>query len=55
MAIRPDERAVKSAPAPATGTVPYWDDEVTGFGGRVFAPSRRHPEGARSFFVNAHR
>jgi hypothetical protein len=29
LAIRLDERAVKSAPAPATGSVRYGDDEVT--------------------------
>jgi hypothetical protein len=38
MAIRLDEHAVKSAPAPATGSVPYWDDEVTGFGGLPKSP-----------------
>ncbi len=52
MSIRIDERAVKTTPAPAKGTITLWDDEVTGFGLRIFAPTAKHPKGARSFFVN---
>ena len=50
MSIRLDERVVKATPAPIKGAVSLWDDEITGFGLRVFAPTRRHPTGARSFF-----
>ena len=52
MPTKMDERAVKTAKAPAKGTVSIWDSEVKGFGLRIFAPTRRHPEGARSFFLN---
>ena len=52
MPIKLDERTVKDTPAPATGTITLWDDKETGFGLRIFAPTSRHPEGARSFFVN---
>jgi integrase len=52
MSIRLDERAVKAAEAPAKGAVSIWDSELKGFGLRVFAPTRRNPAGARSFFVN---
>jgi integrase len=52
MPIKIDERAVRTAKAPAKGSKPIWDNEVKGFGFRVFAPTRRNPEGARSFFIN---
>jgi hypothetical protein len=52
MSIRLDERAVKATTAPAKGAISIWDDDITGFGLRVFAPTRRHPDGARSFFIN---
>jgi len=41
----------KQAP-PATGATTFWDSEITGFGARIFAPTKRHPTGARSFFIN---
>lgn len=43
---------VKTMPAPATGTKTIWDSEVTGFGLRIFAPTRQNPAGSRSFFLN---
>lgn len=52
MSIRLDERVVKTTPAPIKGAVSIWDDEITGFGLRVFAPTRRNPTEARSFFIN---
>jgi integrase len=52
MSIRLDERAVKAVVPPVKGAVSIWDSEVKGFGLRVFARTRRHPEGARSFFIN---
>ena len=41
MAIRLDERAVKSAPAPSTSRLPYWDDEATGLNYRINGTERR--------------
>jgi integrase len=52
MPTKLDERAVRTAKAPAKGADTIWDSEVKGFGLRVFAPTRRNPEGARSFFIN---
>jgi integrase len=52
MPFKIDERAVKTTKAPAKGDNTIWDSEVKGFGLRVFAPTRRNPEGARSFFLN---
>jgi integrase len=52
MPIKLDERAVRTAKAPAKGATTIWDSEIRGFGLRVFAPTRRNPEGARSFFIN---
>jgi integrase len=52
MPTKLDERTVRTAKAPAKGALSIWDSEVKGFGLRVFAPTRRNPEGARSFFVN---
>jgi integrase len=52
LSIRLDERAVKAATAPAKGAVSIWDSDLKGFGLRIFAPTSRHPEGARSFFIN---
>ena len=52
MPIKIDERAVRTAKAPAKGAITIWDTEVKGFGLRVFAQTRRNPEGARAFFIN---
>ncbi len=52
MAEKLTEAAVKSAKPPTTGAVTLWDNEVKGFGVRIFAPSTRRPNGARSFFLN---
>jgi integrase len=52
MAERLSESAVKNLPAPKTGATTVWDEDLTGFGVRVFAPTARRPEGARSFFIN---
>jgi hypothetical protein len=30
----------------------FWDSEITGFGIRVFAPTKRRESGGKSFFVN---
>jgi hypothetical protein len=50
--VKIDEAAVKTAPVPSKGAITIWDNVITGFRLRVFAPTPRHPEGARSFFMN---
>jgi hypothetical protein len=45
------ERSVKAVEPPKTGAATIWDSEITGFGVRVFAPTNRRPQGARSFFT----
>jgi len=52
MSIRLNEDAVKAEKAPIKGAKWIWDDEVSGFGLRVFAPTLRNPAGARSFFMS---
>jgi integrase len=46
------ERSVKAIGPPKTGAATIWDSEIVGFGVRVFAPTNRRPQGARSFFIN---
>jgi hypothetical protein len=36
----------------ASATRLIWDTEVTGFGVRIFPPTRTNPTGTRSFFLN---
>lgn len=52
MAQKLSEKSVKAIAPPAVGAVTVWDSEIKGFGVRVFAPTKRHPQGARSFFIN---
>jgi integrase len=51
-----DADLIKGKEAPATRSVLFWDtghpDSIKGFGFRVFAPTKRHPSGARSFFIS---
>lgn len=47
-----DERAVRTAAPPAKGSITIWDSDIGGFGLRVYAPTRRRPEGLRAFFLN---
>jgi integrase len=50
------DELVRSECAPERGSKTLWDkghkDAITGFGVRIFAPTSRHPKGARSFFLN---
>ena len=46
------DQRVREATAPAVGSVTIWDPSVVGFAVRIFAPTNRHPAGARSFFLN---
>ena len=52
MALKISDTWLKKQAAPAVGATTYWDLDITGFGVRIFAPTRRHEVGARSFFVN---
>jgi integrase len=52
MPVKLNESNVKTAKAPPSGDTLIWDDKVTGFGVRIFAPTKRHPGGMRSFFLN---
>ena len=47
-----NERVVKAIEPPKVGAATIWDAKVTGFGVRVFAPTSRRTQGARSFFMN---
>jgi integrase len=46
------ELSVKAIKPPEAGATTIWDSEITGFGVRVFAPTSRRQQGARSFFMN---
>jgi integrase len=46
------ESSVKAIGPPKAGATTIWDSKITGFGVRVFAPTGRRPQGARSFFMN---
>jgi integrase len=46
------ETFVKALKPPARGSLLIWDSEVTGFAIRVFAPTRTHPAGARTFLLS---
>jgi integrase len=52
MASKLAKDLIKKEPAPEKGAVTLWDSEITGFGIRLYAPSRRNPQGTRSFFLN---
>ena len=52
MAERLTEGFVKTLQPPPRGSRLIWDSELTGFALRVFAPSKAHPAGARSFVLN---
>jgi integrase len=52
MALKISDTWLKKQAAPSSGAVTCWDSEITGFGARIFAPTKRHTAGARSFFVN---
>src|SRR3984885_1727263 len=52
MALKISESWLKKQAAPAFGATTFWDSDISGFGLRFFAPTRRHAPGARSFSVN---
>ncbi len=52
MAQRLTEGLIKALKPPKRGSSLLWDAEITGFALRVFAPTKVHPEGARTFLVS---
>jgi len=52
MAERLTETFVKALKPPRRGSSLIWDSEVTGFAIRVYAPTRTHPAGARTFLLS---
>jgi integrase len=52
MAERLTERAVKALQPPARGERFVWDAELKGFAVKVFAPTKAHPKGARTFVLS---
>jgi integrase len=46
------EGLLKTQPAPERGARLVWDSELTGFAVRLFAPTKAHPAGARTFIVS---
>jgi integrase len=46
------EGFIKGLRPPAKGARWEWDSELTGFICRVFAPTKAHPEGARTFYLS---
>jgi integrase len=52
MAEKLTKDLIKTKSAPEKGAITLWDSEITGFGIRLYAPTRRAPQGTRSFFLN---
>ena len=46
------DKWLKDEVPPAERDATFWDAELTGFGVRIFAPTKRRPKGMRSFFLN---
>ena len=54
MAQKLTDAIIRKEPAPDKGSKPLYDTEVKGFGCRIYAPTKRNPDGSRSFFLNYH-
>jgi integrase len=52
MAEKLTESLIKILKPPKHGSSLVWDTEITGFALRVFAPTKVHPEGARTFLLS---
>jgi integrase len=52
MAEKLTESSVKALEPPGRGARLIWDSDLTGFAVRVFAPTKAHPKGARTFLVS---
>src|SRR5262245_9429600 len=46
------EALVRKVKAPPRGSRLIWDAQITGFAVRIFAPTKAHPEGARTFLLS---
>jgi integrase len=46
------ESLIKALPAPSRGERFVWDEDLKGFAVKVFAPTRTHPKGARTFILS---
>jgi Arm domain-containing DNA-binding protein len=52
MAKKLTERVIKALAPPRRGSRLIWDAELTGFALRLYAPTKAHPKGARTFFLS---
>ena len=52
MTERLTETFIKALKPPARGSRQIWDAELTGFTIKIFAPTRAHPKGARTFVLS---
>jgi integrase len=52
MAERLTESLIKALKAPPRGARFLWDAELTGFAIKIFAPTKAHPTGARTFVLS---
>jgi integrase len=52
MPERLTENLIKALKAPQRGERFFWDAELTGFAIKVFAPTKTHPKGARTFVLS---
>jgi Arm DNA-binding domain len=52
MAEKLTESLIKALTPPQRGSVIIWDTELTGFALRVFAPTRKYPNGTRTFLLS---
>jgi hypothetical protein len=52
MAEKLTERLIRALKAPKRGARLTYDTELTGFAVRVFAPTKTHPQGARTFLLS---
>jgi hypothetical protein len=52
MAKKLTESLIRALKPPKRGSSLVWDTEITGLALRVFAPTKVHPEGARTFLLS---
>ena len=52
MAEKLTEGVIKALEPPRRGSLLIWDAELTGFALRLFAPTKMHPKGARTFLLS---
>jgi integrase len=52
MAEKLTEGVIKALKPPRRGSLLIWDAELTGFALRLFAPTKAHPKGARTFLLS---